>query len=108
MIRRSNLQWTQYLSNDLDTGNISTGTALHIAPFLGNLEAAQMLLSSGATTDIVNDYGRTPPHIAALNGHAEVVELLLRNGANTKMWDHEIKTPSMLAVSRGILHLSRC
>ena len=95
------------LSNDLDTGNISTGTALHIAAFLGNLEAAQMLLSSGATTDIVNDYDRTPLHITVLNDHTEMVELLLRNGANTNMRDREIKTPSMLAVSRGILHLSR-
>ena len=55
----------------------------------------------------MNDYDRTPLHITVLNDHTEMVELLLRNGANTNMRDREIKTPSMLAVSRGILHLSR-
>ena len=56
-------------------------TPLHEASTRGLLEAARLLLSSGAKVDAKNKWGRTPFLLAALNGCYEITKLLLEHGA---------------------------
>lgn len=54
---------------DLDARDLDGNTALHVAMFLENEEATNILLQKGARKDIVNKWGRipaTPTHIYTL------------------------------------------
>jgi ankyrin repeat protein len=55
--------------------------ALHEASCFGHESTAQLLLSRGADTELVNEHGNTPLAIAVLNGHHAVCQLLLDHGA---------------------------
>ena len=59
-------------------------TALHLAAFFGQLEAAAVLLEHGAAPDAVAGNGSLlrPLHSAAAGGHAAIVGLLLERGAD--------------------------
>jgi uncharacterized protein len=59
-------------------------TALHLAAFFGQLEAAAVLLGRGADADAPagNDSRVRPVHSAAAGGHAAIVALLLERGAD--------------------------
>jgi ankyrin repeat protein len=59
-------------------------TALHLAAFFGQLEAAAVLIGHGAAPDVVaaNPSRVRPLHSAAAGGHAAIVGLLLERGAD--------------------------
>ena len=60
-------------------------TALHLASFFGEEEAARLLLERGAEVNLVARNERihvTPLHSAAAGGHAAIVKLLLEHGAD--------------------------
>jgi ankyrin repeat protein len=60
-------------------------TALHLAAFFGEKEAAKILLERGAEANLVARHASihvTPLHSASAGGHHEIVELLLEHGAD--------------------------
>lgn len=60
-------------------------TALHLAAFFGQEEAARLLLERGAETNLVARHESihvTPLHSAAAGSHSEIVKLLLEHGAD--------------------------
>lgn len=58
-------------------------TALHLACFFGQEDAARELLRQGAPVDAVsrNEMANTPLHAAAAGGHAQICRTLLDRGA---------------------------
>jgi ankyrin repeat protein len=60
-------------------------TALHLAAFFGQEEAARILLERGADANLVARHESihvTPLHSAAAGSHAAIVKLLLEHGAD--------------------------
>lgn len=60
-------------------------TALHLAAFFGQEEAARILVAHGAEVRLVarnTNIHVTPLHSAAAGSHAEIVKLLLEHGAD--------------------------
>ena len=60
-------------------------TALHLAAFFGQQDAAELLLERGAEANLVARHASihvTPLHSAAAGAHAGIVKLLLEHGAN--------------------------
>jgi ankyrin repeat protein len=60
-------------------------TALHLAAFFGQEDAAKILLERGAEVNLVARNANihvTPLHSAAAGSHAEIVKLLLEHGAD--------------------------
>ena len=57
-------------------------TPLSIACQHGNMEAAKLLLDSGAETDVMDEAAESPMRKAVRSGHTAIVRLLLDNGAN--------------------------
>ena len=60
-------------------------TALHLAAFFGEEEAAKILLESGADVNLVARHATihvTPLHSAAAGSHSRIVKLLLEHGAD--------------------------
>lgn len=80
-------------------------TCLHIASYLGKLDAAREIFSHRNVVKIDIDdadiWGYTPLHNAAYNNHAEVVQFLLRRGADINACNKKNMTPLHLAVMRG-------
>lgn len=60
-------------------------TPLHAYAIQGDLEACQILISSGAEVNALGEHNFTPLHEAISQGHLKVTELLLKNGANTEI-----------------------
>ena len=58
-------------------------TALHWACSAGHLEAVHLLVSAGATLNVMEMDGErlTPLDYAIIGGHQEVAQLLIENGA---------------------------
>jgi uncharacterized protein len=78
-------------------------TALHLAAFFGQLEAAAVLLAHGAQPDAVaaNPSSVRPLHSAAAGGHAAIAALLLERGADPNARQHGAHVPLHSAASRG-------
>ena len=57
-------------------------TALHKAVLGGHKDIVQLLLSKGASTEVMDSFGNTPLHLATCFGHTTLVELLLTEGAS--------------------------
>lgn len=78
-------------------------TALHLAAFFGQLEAAAVLLENGASADAVagNASLVRPLHSAAAGGHAAIVGLLLERGADPDARQHGGFVPLHSAAGRG-------
>jgi ankyrin repeat protein len=60
-------------------------TALHLASFFGQEDAAKLLVERGAEVNLVarnENIHVTPLHSAAAGSHAEIVKLLLEHGAD--------------------------
>ena len=77
-------------------------TALHWAAHWADLEAADLLIRSGAKVDAANRDGATPLFLAALNGGAAMIEKLLKAGAdpNAPVLAHG-ETALMMAARSG-------
>jgi uncharacterized protein len=79
-------------------------TPLHLAGFFGNLEAARLLLDSGADVHVVsqNALTNTPLHAATAGKHADVAMLLLENGARIDVVDAGGYTPLQIATQNEL------
>jgi len=58
-------------------------TALHIASRVGDVVVVELLISRGASTNMVTSDRYTPLHIAAKEGHEDIASLLLDHGVPT-------------------------
>ncbi|CAE8685004.1 unnamed protein product [Polarella glacialis] len=76
-------------------------TALIIAAYNGNINAAKVCLAAKADIHKKNIDGHTALHIAAQHGHEVVVEILLQHGARVGKPDRSGRTPAMLAARSG-------
>jgi uncharacterized protein len=78
-------------------------TALHLAAFFGQLEAAAVLLGHGAPPDAVaaNASSVQPLHSAASGGHAAIVALLLERHADPDARQQGGYVPLHSAAARG-------
>ena len=59
-------------------------TALHVAVYEDDVEAAGKLVRAGAGVDVVNRYGVRPLLVACGNGNGAMVRLLLEAGAEVQ------------------------
>ena len=66
--------------------------ALHAACYHGHDEVVQLLVTSGAEVDALDNWQRTPLHRAAAAGHVAACGLLLASEANTLMRTHNGET----------------
>lgn len=80
-------------------------TALHLAAFFGQLEAATRLLEAGARLTAVsrNPLANTPLHAAVAGGHSDVSVLLIARGADVNAIDSGRHTPLHIAAENGQL-----
>ncbi len=78
-------------------------TALHLAAFFGQLEAAAVLLGAGAPPDVAaaNPSAVRPLHSAAAGGHPAIVGLLLERGADPNARQHGGYVPLHSSAARG-------
>lgn len=75
--RRSGIQEYIAHSKDLDVqDNVMQRTALHLSALKGYKEISELLVDSGASTQLKDKEGFTPLHLAALRGHDQIVQLL--------------------------------
>lgn len=74
---------------------------LHSAASARNLEAARLLLDSGASVNARQHGGWAPIHSAAQNGDLPMVDLLLSHHADPRAANDEGKTPATVAREKG-------
>ena len=68
-------------------------TPLHAAVDKNHKDAANLLITKGATVNIRDHSGRTPLHIAASNDSQTLISLLLEMGADVNATDKRGRTP---------------
>lgn len=67
---------------DVNAPETDGTTALHWAAYTNQLEAASLLIGTGAKVNVANEYGVTPLSMACTNGNAAIVAVLVKAGAN--------------------------
>ena len=74
---------------------------MHHAAGLGHCDAAEALLTAGASVDAKAAGGNdvSPLHAAAAGGHADAAAVLVRHGASLEALDRNGHTPLELAKS---------
>jgi ankyrin repeat protein len=75
--------------------------ALHAALANGQVEAAALLLESGALADARDAQGHAALHLAAEDGNLAAIRLLLERGADPRPRNNERLTPLDFAVKHG-------
>ncbi|VTO91662.1 unnamed protein product [Fusarium graminearum] len=77
-------------------------TPLHVAAFMGSVEAVELLLGHGLDVAARNSLYQTPLHLAAQVGSLAVVKCLLRHGASD-CFDAFVKTAETVALELGFV-----
>lgn len=86
---------------DINDGNASSATILHLAAEHGQVSVINFLLCQGAKLDLRDCLGRTALHKASEIGHTSAVVALVRAGADIYATDQSSKTPQHLAAQNG-------
>jgi hypothetical protein len=88
----------------------ATGTALHLAAALGNIEITQALLDNGADVHVKSDNGRTAYEWAKTRGHKDAAKILRqheqRDGSDDGKQRRLLKQRWHDVFSRGNFHAS--
>jgi len=79
----------------------SSDPSVLLAVKIGDQDLVKSLLASGKTTELRDDYDRTPLIVAADRGHKAIVEALLANGANVNAKDSRGRTALSYAAEKG-------
>eukprot|EP00742_Colponemidia_sp_Colp-10_P024139 GILJ01028894.1.p1 GENE.GILJ01028894.1~~GILJ01028894.1.p1 ORF type:complete len:188 (-),score=19.60 GILJ01028894.1:38-601(-) len=83
-----------------DRANVS-GTVLHFAAFLNDVETIELLIDHGADADVRSEYdGTCPLHVAASNNATACVKILVAKGADISAEDMYGYTPLEVAFER--------
>lgn len=85
----------------VNRGNQSRETALHMAAALGRNAAVSLLLQKGANPNATTTGGWTPLHSAARFRHRQAASLLIARGAQINARNSQGKTPTALAQQVG-------
>jgi ankyrin repeat protein len=80
-------------------------TPLTISIYYNNIEAASLLLASGADPEAFDSTGNTALMGACFKGHAEAAELLLKSGANPNATNGNGATALTFAATFGRTNL---
>ncbi|KAI9334016.1 ankyrin repeat-containing domain protein [Obelidium mucronatum] len=94
-------------SNIFNLKNFLNQTPLHLSALNGHVDAARLLLDSGASVNGENAVIDTPLHGAARNGHIDAVRLLLDSGASVNAESYEDWTPLHDAALNGHVDAAR-
>jgi len=87
----------------LDTLNGEGAAPLHVASSVGNLKAAELLITHGANIDVrESQFGWTPVMVAAYNGHEDLVRYLIAQDADTEVVGKDKSTVLSLARFSGL------
>eukprot|EP00762_Andalucia_godoyi_P003654 ANDGO_00632.mRNA.1 Ankyrin repeat and KH domain-containing protein mask len=82
-------------------------TCLHFCACKGDLNIAQILLSSGADVNMTDEVGSSALMYACLLGHQEVASLLLDNHADVQIKTVNRCTPFLLSAVNGNVDLAK-
>ncbi len=74
-------------------------SALLIAAYKGNKDIVELLITNGASINVVDGSSETPLHKASSKGHQDVVEFLITNGAQINAKAKNGCTPLYMAAS---------
>ena len=66
-----------------------------------------LLLEQGASTNCMDNEGRTPLIIVSYTGHSAIAEMLIKKGADVNYSDHNGVTPLISASMRGNIEIVR-
>jgi len=93
------LQWLLTKDPALDQQDRNGWTALHFAAQAYAVEMAALLILSGATVDLADNFGNTPLWRAVFEsrGQGAMLHLLLTNGANPDQPNNSGISPRQLA-----------
>jgi ankyrin repeat protein len=86
---------------DVNRAGLS-GSALHLAVGIGDLEIVEALIAAGANLEVAGDPSDAHPlHIAAQVDESEIAGALIDHGAKVDALDGKGRTPLMVAVVNG-------
>ncbi len=93
------------LSNGADVNQAGlSGSALHLAVGIGNVEVAKTLIAGGADLEAKGEpAGAHPLHLAAQLNEPAIAALLIDHGAKVDAADDQGRTPLMVAAVNGRL-----
>ena len=74
---------------------------IHIAAWIGDYRAVELLLEAGMDINALGDMDYTPLHYAKENGHENIAQLLLSHGASTKLRNAFGQLPLDILEKRG-------
>ncbi|EXC34658.1 hypothetical protein L484_020426 [Morus notabilis] len=86
---------------NVNSVDLDTRTAIHVAAARGHVEALKFLLSIGGNADLADDRGWTPLHHSSAAGHLEAVGTLLEHSNAKYAVDIDGKTAFALAAENG-------
>ncbi|KAL0638686.1 B-cell lymphoma 3 protein [Maublancomyces gigas] len=84
---------------DINGANLGESAPVYLTVSKGYDAALEILLQRGASTDYVDDQGRSIMHIAVSNGRNQIVRALLNHGVGIDTMDKKGVTPLMAAIN---------
>lgn len=91
----------EMLEAERDTGDLNTGTPLHLAALGGHVDTVHELIEVGANINAVNAYYDTPLHLAVEAKNTKMVIVLIEAGAEVEELNYSGKTPLYIALCKG-------
>jgi ankyrin repeat protein len=83
-------------------GSSNADQSIHVASFIGDLQAVKKHLDAGSDVNAKDNLGATPMNYVASGGHREIAELLLGKGADVNAKDNQSgNTPLHTAARYG-------
>ncbi|MCX5923141.1 MAG: ankyrin repeat domain-containing protein [Candidatus Dependentiae bacterium] len=102
VLKKDKVAVSQLIKNGANLNNINTLTEGHTSPLIlaiKNYDTSmiEFLLSNGALTDLIFEFGKTALHFATELDSLKIVKMLLKAGANPSATDIDGNTPLSIA-----------